>query len=530
MLRSLVGSEMCIRDSQRRVRGAIGETMLSRVLSVRPPSHARLIHRLRVPSSRTPTRPPSTPSVLSARCLSTGGTRASKLAMVRAENQVIQSLRELQGLPDLLAVGVLKNLVADVDAGRVSFGLQPIAGGIGDVSPDGATLRQLCEDKAAEVPWVKSVEVQLMRPAPASKGMQAGSKPNGLADVKHIVAVSSCKGGVGKSTVSMNLATALSQLGHSVGILDADIYGPSLPTMTGITPGRGLYADERVPELISPLHTHDGKLKLMSYGFAKDSAAVMRGPMVGSLVAQLATQTAWGALDYLIVDLPPGTGDIQLSLCQSISLSASVVVTTPQQISLIDVVKGVEMFQKLKVPTVAVVENMAHFDCEHGTRYYPFGRGSSDALVAQYGFPYSCTLPIEPLLSLYSDIGRPMAAQDDNSEVAQTFRDLGSALRSELEVLAEARAPETRVEMCSERFKIVAERGDQVNEISPYKLRMACKCAACVDEFTGQQRLQPEDVTSDVAPTSIEPKGNYAVEIGWTDGHSSIFPYEALLK
>lgn len=174
--------------------------------------------------------------------------------------------------------------------------------------------------------------------------------------MKKIIAVSSCKGGVGKSTVAVNLAFSLQKLGLKIGIFDADIYGPSLPTMINKEDAM-IYANKEKPDEIIPIE-YDG-IKAMSFGFnAQKKAATLRGPIVSSIVSQLITRTAWGELDYLVVDFPPGTGDIQITLCQDVKFDGSVIVTTPQKLSFIDVVKGIEMFDKLKVPTISVVENM----------------------------------------------------------------------------------------------------------------------------------------------------------------------------
>jgi len=201
----------------------------------------------------------------------------------------------------------------------------------------------------------------------------------GLKDVKNVLAVYSCKGGVGKSTVAVNLAFSLLNQGLKVGIMDADLYGPSLPTM--ISPDQQeLYTDEDDATKIKPIEF--AGIKAMSYGFAtKNKGAVMRGPMASNLVAQLVGSTQWGDLDYLVVDFPPGTGDVQLTLCQELMITASVIITTPQKLAYVDVVKGIEMFDSLKVPTVAVIENMAYYKCGScDEKHRIFGNGYTKQL------------------------------------------------------------------------------------------------------------------------------------------------------
>ena len=202
--------------------------------------------------------------------------------------------------------------------------------------------------------------------------------------------MSSCKGGVGKSTVAVNLAYAISTLYHdySVGIFDADLYGPSLPTM--ISPQvTNLFADENDPTLIAPIEFNG--VKAMSYGFASQNsangkAAIMRGPIASNLVTQLIGNTNWGDLDYLIVDFPPGTGDIQLTLGQEVNIKAAVIVTTPQKLAYVDVVKGIEMFDQLKVPTIAVIENMSYYKCSNcDHKHKIFGHGYTHQLKENFG-------------------------------------------------------------------------------------------------------------------------------------------------
>mmetsp|Transcript_78124 Transcript_78124/g.108058 ORF Transcript_78124/g.108058 Transcript_78124/m.108058 type:complete len:247 (+) Transcript_78124:402-1142(+) len=243
----------------------------------------------------------------------------------------------------------------------------------------------------------------------------------GLKSVKNILAVSSCKGGVGKSTVAVNLAYSMHKQGVKVGIFDADLYGPSLPTM--ISPDSAqIYQDTEDPNKIAPVEFNG--VKTMSYGFAaQNKTAIMRGPMASNLVSQLVGQTNWGDLDYLVVDFPPGTGDIQLTLGQELSLSAAVIVTTPQKLAYVDVIKGIEMFDTLKVPTIAVVENMAYYrcsSCEEKRRI--FGAGYTNQLKTNFGIKSSFEVPIMEEIALMSDSGTPFVLSlPESLEIVETY-------------------------------------------------------------------------------------------------------------
>ena len=275
----------------------------------------------------------------------------------------------------------------------------------------------------------------------------------GLDKVKHIVAVSSCKGGVGKSTVAVNLACALQRLGHVVGLVDADIYGPSLPRMMVTDQGEWAVARSEDGRMIRPVELHD--VRCMSYGFVapgsggrgtpgtakglESNAAMLRGPMVSSIVSQLCTKTMWGDIDYLVVDMPPGTGDIHLTLCQELKkIDAAVIVTTPQQLSFVDVVKGIDMFMQLKVPTVAVVENMSYFVGDDDKVYKPFGDGHVDTLKQRYGIKHSYGLPISRDTSSAGDSGVPYLRQFPNAPLSSTYMDMAQGVVDEVEALQSA--------------------------------------------------------------------------------------------
>jgi ATP-binding protein involved in chromosome partitioning len=260
--------------------------------------------------------------------------------------------------------------------------------------------------------------------------VQHGLKP--LPGVRNLVAVASGKGGVGKSTVAVNFALALAGEGARVGILDADIYGPSQPRMLGLT---GRRPETRDGTMLEPLVAHG--IEAMSIGFLVDEQQPMawRGPMVTSALNQLLTQTRWGDLDYLIVDMPPGTGDIQLTLAQRVPVSGAVIVTTPQDIALADARKGLEMFQKVHVPVLGVVENMSLHICSRcGHEEHIFGEHGGRNLSAEYGVPLLGSLPLDRRIREETDQGKPTVAADPKSPIARAFAE--AALRAAGELAA----------------------------------------------------------------------------------------------
>ena len=250
-----------------------------------------------------------------------------------------------------------------------------------------------------------------------------------LEGVRHVVAVSSGKGGVGKSTVSTNLAASLARAGHAVGLLDADIYGPDIPTMFGVH-GRPGMREERVV----PLEGHG--VKLMSIGFLveEDTPAIWRGPIIMGVVRQFLKQVEWGALDYLVVDLPPGTGDAQLSLCQLVQLDGAVMVTTPQDVAVGGVLKGIRMFQKLDVPVLGVVENMRGFACpDCGATHDIFGSGGGEKLAAALDVPFLGAVPLGMAVREEGDRGTPTVVGRPDAPEARAFEAVALAVAEGLE-------------------------------------------------------------------------------------------------
>ncbi|KAB1073041.1 Mrp/NBP35 family ATP-binding protein [Methylobacterium planeticum] len=265
---------------------------------------------------------------------------------------------------------------------------------------------------------------QTARPAAPPRGAAPGPGP-ALPGVRHIVAVASGKGGVGKSTTACNLALALLAQGLKVGLLDADIYGPSVPKLFGLS-GKPRVIEGRTLE---PMQGYG--LKVMSIGFLiePESAMIWRGPMVQSAITQMLREVAWGELDVLLVDMPPGTGDAQLTMAQATPLSGAVIVSTPQDLALIDARRGVTMFRKVAVPILGVIENMATFICPHcGQASHIFGHGGARAEAERLGVPFLGEVPLNMTIRETSDSGRPVVATDPEGQQAQVYREIARTL------------------------------------------------------------------------------------------------------
>jgi ATP-binding protein involved in chromosome partitioning len=276
---------------------------------------------------------------------------------------------------------------------------------------------------------VDSTVVTAWQPPPSDKALLPG--------VKNVIAVAAGKGGVGKSTVATNLALALKRSGASVGLLDADVFGPSLPTMLGApeVPPSTQGENKIVPAV------HPG-IKVISVGFFTDAneAIVWRGPMVHRLLQQFLSDVLWGELDYLVVDLPPGTGDVQLSLSQLIPISGAVMVTTPQEVSIIDVVKGISMFEKVEIPLLGIVENMSYYECSKcGHHDEIFSHGGGKRLAEELNVPFLGELPLDARIRFGGDTGVPIVESSPDSDHAQRFAEIATrvALEAAARVLAQ---------------------------------------------------------------------------------------------
>lgn len=337
---------------------------------------------------------------------------------------------------DVVSSGRVRELRLDEDGTvRFRFALQP---------EDPGTLVRMARSAAEAVEGVARVKVDIALPSqspprPAKDPLRAGSvpapqpNPNLLPGVARVLAVSSGKGGVGKSTVATNLAVALAAEGWRVGVLDADVYGPNIPTMFGER-RKPRVGGTRGAERIEPLEAHG--VRLMSLGFLLDEAqpAVMRGPLISGIIKQFLEQVEWGELDYLVVDMPPGTGDAQLSLVQTIRVDGVVMVTTPQDVATGDVLRGIKMFERTDTPVLGVVENMSGFQCPCcGERYELFGSGGGRRLAEQTGIAFLGEVPLEVGVREGGDTGQPVVLTAPDSPAGRALHEVarlvGEALR-----------------------------------------------------------------------------------------------------
>ncbi len=333
----------------------------------------------------------------------------------------LQKVQEPELHRDLVSLNMIQNL--EIQGGAVHFTIQLTT----PACPLRARIEQEARQAVLSVAGVELVEIKMSAEIPSD------GRPRGILQVpvKHALAIASGKGGVGKSTVAANIAVALAQSGAKVGLLDADIYGPNIPTMMGV---------QRIPppenNQLIPAEAYG--VKIMSIGFLvpPGQALIWRGPMLHSAIRQFLGDVAWGELDYLIIDLPPGTGDAQLSLAQSIPLSGGVIVTLPQAVSIEDARRGLEMFRQVNVPVLGVVENMSYLQLPDGTRMEVFGSGGGKALAEKAQVPFFGMIPMDPSIRAGGDEGVPIVVSHPDSAPARALRTLAEKVAARLSVEA----------------------------------------------------------------------------------------------
>jgi ATP-binding protein involved in chromosome partitioning len=324
---------------------------------------------------------------------------------------------------DVVSLGMIKDL-AITEAGKVSFTFELTT----PACPVRDRFQQLAHDLVSDLPGVTAVDLRMTANVRAAHngGVQSGAIPG----VKHVVAVASGKGGVGKSTIAVNLASSLQLAGARVGLLDADIYGPSVPAMLGVT-DQPQVRDQK----LVPLDAFGVKMISIGLLAGADKAMVWRGPMVSRAIEQMIRDVWWGELDYLIVDLPPGTGDASLTLAQAVPMSGVVVVCTPQEAALRIAVKALQMFRGLNVPALGLVENMSWFVCGRcGEEHHVFDHGRAEQAAQRLGVPYLGGIPLESEIREASDAGAPVVISRPQSHGAQALRKVASAVAARVSV------------------------------------------------------------------------------------------------
>ena len=342
------------------------------------------------------------------------------------KSTILEALKTIQD-PDLgrdiVSLGFVKEVKLCGGAAAVTIELTTPACPVKD------QMREEARQAILALPGIEEVNVEMTAQVRSSSGLKSSGL---LSGVKNIVPVASGKGGVGKSTVAANLAVALAQSGAQVGLMDADVYGPSIPTLMGIS-GEPKSGSNRQ---IIPMTQYDVKIISMGFFLPEEKAVIWRGPMLDKMMAQFLGGVQWGELDYLIIDLPPGTGDIQLSLCQKVSLTGALVVSTPQDVALNVAQKAIAMFHQLNTPVLGIVENMSSYVCSHcGNRDEIFGTGGAREVSRRKQLPFLGEIPLSTSIRIYSDQGKPVVLADPESEQAKAFIEVASNLAAQISIL-----------------------------------------------------------------------------------------------
>jgi ATP-binding protein involved in chromosome partitioning len=465
-----------------------------------------------------------------------------------SREHILERLRRVKG-PDLESNIVDLGLVSEVlvKDGRVSFSITVPAKRGAELEP----LRQAAEKIVHEIDGVSHVTAVLTAERARGSGPDAGPPHAGhapesqrvrearakapgygpppaaaapparamgkVAGVRHLIAVASGKGGVGKSTTAVNLALGLQALGLKAGILDADIYGPSQPRLLGLT-GRPQVTDGKT---LRPMEGFG--LKAMSMGFLVDEATpvIWRGPMVVSALTQMLRDVAWGDLDVLVIDMPPGTGDVQLTMAQQVPLSGAIIVSTPQDLALIDARKGLNMFRKVDVPVLGIVENMSTFICPRcGERSDIFGHGGAEREADKLGIPFLGGVPLHMEIREKSDAGQPIVATNPDSPHAQAYRDIAARAWQQLEESVEQRLEPPKLAISADRSALeVAFDGAAPVLLTAEMLRVMSPSAE-VQGHSPDQRVTVARKRT-VKIKELKPVGNYAARIVFDDGHDT---------
>lgn len=348
------------------------------------------------------------------------------------QEQVLGALRKVQDPElhrDIVSLGMVKDLA--VANGKVAFTVELTT----PACPLRESIESDCKKALAEISGVNDLRITFGAQVRGSK--TGGGQTDLLPTVKNVVLVAAGKGGVGKSTVAANLAVALKMHGAAAGLLDADIYGPSIPMIMGVK-GEPNKVEVNGEYKIAPSVAHG--VPVMSIGFFLDAdqAVIWRGPMLGKALHQLMADVHWGNLDYLVVDMPPGTGDVQITFSQQLKVSGALLVATPQDVALADVIRAKSMFDKVMIPIVGIVENMSYFVCDGcGKKHEIFSRGGAQRAAERFQIPYLGEIPITPALREGGDQGVPILVHDPGAEVSKSFLEIAGKLAGQLSIASE---------------------------------------------------------------------------------------------
>jgi ATP-binding protein involved in chromosome partitioning len=343
--------------------------------------------------------------------------------------EVLRPVEDPELRKSLVELNMIRNI--EINNGHVAFTLV--------LTTPACPLREFivedCKKAIQTLPGVASIDVEVTAETPQQKSLPDRT---GVPGVKNIIAVSSGKGGVGKSTVAVNIAVALAQAGSAVGMLDADIYGPNVPTMLGLTQTSVEVRKETDGDVLEPATNYGVKLVSMGFLIDPDQPVIWRGPMLNGIIRQFLYQVDWGALDYLVVDLPPGTGDAQLTLAQAVPMAGVVIVSTPQTVALLDARKGLKMFQQLGVPILGVVENMSYFipPDRPEQQYDIFGSGGGEKIAQELQVPLIGCIPLEIPVREGGDSGIPIVVGEPTSAAAQALKEIAADVAAKVSVAA----------------------------------------------------------------------------------------------
>ncbi|MBD1867529.1 Mrp/NBP35 family ATP-binding protein [Leptolyngbya sp. FACHB-541] len=354
------------------------------------------------------------------------------MAKVLDSSAVLEVLKPVQD-PELRKSLVELNMIrnVEIDNGNVSFTLV--------LTTPACPLRQFiveeCEQAIKTLPGVENISVEVTAETPQQKSLPDRT---GIEGVKNILAISSGKGGVGKSTVAVNVAVALAQAGAKVGLIDADIYGPNAPTMLGLADAKIVVQQGAQGEVLEPAFNYGVKLVSMGFLIDPDQPVIWRGPMLNGIIRQFLYQVRWGELDYLIVDMPPGTGDAQLTMAQAVPMAGAVIVTTPQTVALLDSRRGLRMFQQMQVPVLGIVENMSYFIPPDAPdkQYDIFGSGGGEKTSKELNLPLLGCIPLEMSLRQGGDRGIPIVVESPDSASAQALKAIAQQIAARVSVAA----------------------------------------------------------------------------------------------